>query len=306
MFEATDSDTGEPVVVKRTHPTLVSRKIHHSVEIRIRLQAELRGRIEDTRHLVRLHLLTEPDNFDWYFGDDPGEQYSVQVEDRAKGIPLVGGISDLVRGHPVALPLNLFALHPSKAFVSSGYEHPSMAALAVIERIYEEGYLAQDLGPQNVFYSPASRESVVIDLGTLREPSEATRRRPAFDLNDILFDLFRLYSTPDPPPRHAAQFAQNRESGLSGTLERKTETLSREFADADAGRAEISLQILSTIAERGYDSPALFRSDFREYLAAADSADRDSAVEQAWHEALQRLRSPYWEKYLFDADIELD
>ncbi len=168
------------------------------------------------------------------------------------------------------------------------------------------GYLAQDLGPQNVFYSPGSGTSRVIDLGTLREPSQATRRRPPFDLNDVLFDIFRLYTTPDTPPRDAAQFAQTKESRLSGTVERKAEALSREFAVADAGRAEAAMKILSTIGERGYDSCGWFREDFRDYLAAAESADRDSAAEEAWREAVRGLRSPYWKKYLFDADRELN
>ena len=305
VFSATDSDTGKPVVVKRPHPTLVSRKMHRSVENRTQLQAELRGRIEGTGNLARLHLLTEPHNFDWYFGDDPGDKYSVLVEDRAVGIPLVGGVSDLVRGHPIALPLNLFALHPSMEIMSSGYEHPSMAALAVIERLYEEGYLAQDLGPQNMFYSPGSRASVVIDLGTLTLPREATPRHPPFDLNDILFDLFRQYTTPEPPPRDRDGFIRTKEVNLSGTLERKAEETCRDYATANDGLADKALRILSRIGRREYSSPSEFREDLQDYLADALATGKDEVTEQAWFEALQGLKSPYWKKYLFDADLEL-
>ena len=305
VFAATNTDSGEPVVVKRPHPSLVSRNMHRDVETRTLLQAELRIRMGNVNGLVRLLMLTEPDSFEWYFRDDPGHPYSVQVEERARGIPQVGGISDMVRGHPVGLPLNLFVLHPARSYISSGHENPVFTVLEIIERIYEMGYLAQDLGPQNVFYSPPCGTSTVIDLGTVREPSEATRRRPTFDLNDILFDVFRLYTTPEKPPRDARQFTQTRESGLSGTLERKAESLSREFAAADAGRAEAALRILSTIGERGYASPNQFRTDFQNYLAATESMDRDPAAEEAWHQAIQELRSPYWKKYLFDADSEL-
>ena len=305
VFAAMDIQSGEPVVVKRAHPSLVSRNMHRDVEARTLLQADLRTRMGNVNGIVRLRMLTEPDSFAWYFGDDPGHPYSVQVEDRAKGIPLVGGISDRVRGHPVGLPLNLFVLHPARSYISYGHENPVFTVLGIIKRIYEMGYLAQDLGPQNVFYSPASGASRVIDLGTVREPSEDTRRRPAFDLNDILFDIFRLYSTPDMPPRDAVQFAQTGDSGLSGTLERKAESLSRKFSATSAGRAEASLNILSAIGERGYVSLNQFRTDFQHYLAATESMDRNPATEEAWHQAIQELRSPYWKKYLFDADSEL-
>ena len=305
VFAATDTESGEPVAIKRPHPTLVSRNIHRDVESRALLQAETRTRFESVSGLLRLHMLTEPDSFSWYFGDDLDHLYTVQVEERARGIPLVGSVSDMVRGHPVALPLNLFVLHPSKSYLSYGYENPVLTILDIIERFYEAGYLAQDLGPQNVFYSPGSGTSVVIDLGTLREPSEATRRRPAFDLNDILFDIFRLYTTPDKPPADAAGFSQAREFRLSGTLERKAETLSKEFSAADAGRAEAALRILSAIGERSYDSPALFGSHLREYLSAAQPSDEDIPAENVWRDALRALRAPYWKKYLFDADDEL-
>ena len=305
VFAATDIESGESVVVKRPHRSLVSRNMHRDVEARTLLQVELRSRLREANGLVRLRMLTEPDSFAWYFGDDSSHPYSVQVEERAKGIPLVGGISDMVRGQPVGLPLNLFVLHPARSYISCGHENPVFTVLRIIERVYDMGYLAQDLGPQNVFYSPASGASRVIDLGTVREPSEATRRRPAFDLNDILFDIFRLYATPEMPPRDTAQFAQASESGLSGPLERRAETLSRKFSATSAGRAEASLNILSAIGERGYASPNQFRTDFQNYLSAAESMDRHLAAEEAWRQAIQELRSPYWKKYLFDADSEL-
>jgi serine/threonine protein kinase len=305
VFAATDTESGEPVVVKRPHPTLVSRNMHGDVEKRTLLQADIRTRIGDMAGLVKLHRLTERDSFGWYFGDDLDNPYSVQVEERAKGLPLVGGVSDLVRGHPVGLPLNLFVLHPSREYIGRGYSNPALSAVGIIGRFYEEGYLAQDLGPQNVFFSPASGTSRVIDLGTLREPSVATARRPAFDLNDILFDVFRLYTTPEDPLREPERFAQTREFRLSGTLERKTETLSKEYAMADARRADSALKILSAVGRREYDSPARFKADFRDYLAEAESVKRDADAEEAWRAELRELRSPYWKKYLFDADTEL-
>ena len=302
-FSAVDAESGEPVVVKRPHPSFVSRNAHRDIEARTLLQAELRIRMGDVNGLVRLRMLTERDRFAWYFGDDPGRPYLVQVEERARGIPLLGGVSDMVRGHPVALPLNLFVLHPARACIPPGHENPVFTVLDVIRRVHETGCLAQDLGPQNVFYSPLSGRSRVIDLGAVSEPAEATRRRPALDLNDVLFDIFRLYTTPEKPPGDAARFTQAREFRVSGALERRAESFSAEFTAVEAGRAEAALKILSTIGERGYGSTARFEADFRDYISAAEPPD--SAAEDAWREAAQALKSPYWSKYLFEADSEL-
>ena len=306
VFAARDSQTGDPVVVKRPHPALVSRNIHRDVERRTLLHAEMRMRNGDLPGLVRLHVLTAPDSFAWYFDDNPGRPYSVQVEERARGIPLVGGVSDIVRGHPVGLPLNLFVLHLAVAHIGSDYTNPALTALAIVERFYEEGYLVQDLGPQNVFYSPGSGASKIIDLGTLRGPSQATSRRPPFDLNDVLFEIFESYTTPESPPRDPARFAQIRETRLSGTLERKAEALAKEYATApNPEQADAAQRILFRIAGRDYISPAGFRADFEAYLMAAKSVERDRAAGEAWIQALQELRSPYWKKYLFDAENEL-
>ncbi len=304
-FGATDTESGKPVVVKRPHPTLVSRRIHRDLESRTLLQAEMRTRIGNLSGLTQLHILTEPASFAWYFGDHLAEPYSVQVEERAGGIPLMGGVSDMVKGHPVALPLNLFVLHPHPKRIHPDYVNPAITALAIIERFYEEGYLADDLGPQNIFYSPGSARSKVIDLGALRKPSEATSRRPPFDLNDILFDIFRRYATPKPTPRDPAHFGLVREVPLSGSLERKAEAISREYAASDTRKTAPALNILSRIGQRDYIAPAQFRADLQAYLAASERADRDSVTEKAWRQARETLKSAYWKKYLFDAESEL-
>ncbi len=303
-FEATDADTGDQVVVKRPHPSLVSRYMHRTVEARTLLQAEMRTRVGDANGLVRLRLVAEADSFSWYFGDDLGHPYIALVEERAEGVPLMGGISDMVRGHPVSLPLNLFALFPPANCGFRQLENPARAVLDIIERFYELGFLAEDLGPQNVFYSPYSRASKVIDLGALRKPSEGTSRHPPFDLNDALFDVFRFYTTPDTPPRDPADFERTREIRVSGSLERKAETLSKEYAMSDSAGTETALKILSRVARREFKTTAQFRLDFTEYLAALDSRPSDAVAEKAWLEAARRLKSPYWGKYLFDPDIE--
>ena len=302
-FEATDTRTREPVVVKRPHPALVSRNIYRHVQERALLQARTRSRLQDLRGLVKLRLVTNADSFSWYFGDDLGYAYIAMVEERAEGVPLVGGVSDMVRGHPVSLPLNLFVLFPPANYGRRQLMNPALTVLDIIERFHELGFLAEDLSPQNVFYSPASRFSKVIDLGALRKPSAGTSRHPRFDLNDVLFDTFRFYTTPDPPPRDPAGFERTREIRVSGTLDRKAETLSKEHSMSDRAGAETALKILSKIARREFETTAQFKFDFLEYLAATESQPRSPVEEEAWLEAFQRLKSPYWRKYLFNPDM---
>ena len=291
-FGARDRVSGDAVVVKRAHPSLVSRGIHDDVERRVALQAALRAQVGDFEGLPRLIALTEPDGFGWFFGDDLGYAYSVLVEERAVGVPLIGSVADQVRGHPVGLPMNLYALHPSASRLARGFKNPSLTALAVIERTLELGWLAGDLGPRNVFYDPESGKATVIDLGNLRRPTAPTARRAAYDLNDVLFEFFQFYATPDATPESASAFAAVSERRLSGSLERMAEGLGRAYdgvAQGDAARA-----ILERIGRRGYSDVSEFRGDFGAYLATVPAAG-----DGVWEDAAAGMRGEWWGRFLF-------
>ena len=306
VFAATDLESGDDCVVKRPHPTLVSRNIHDDVERRMTLQAELRSKGVGIAGLSRLIAVTDPDRFIGYFGDDLRNAYRVQVEERATGIPLLGSIGDQVRGYPVGLPLNLFALHPSTGCLARNIEEPSLAVLRVIEQCFELGYLAGDLGPRNLFYTPGTGDSTVIDLGSLRREVTEGRRRRAVDINDILFEFFQFYSTPDALPASAEDFAQIREQRHSGTLERMAQSMIDTYSDVrSADQRDAAQEILSRIAHRSYQSVSDFRTDYTVYLSASESRPRGPINERAWSSALRGLRYVYWTKYLFDADSEL-
>ena len=306
VFATTDMQTGASCVVKRPHPSLISRNIHDDVERRITLQAELRTEEGEIDCLPRLIAVTIPDRFEWYFGDDLGHAYSVQVEERATGVPLLGSIGDQVRGHPVGLPLNLFGLHPSTIHLERDLEHPSLTVLGVIERCLELGILAGDLGPRNLFYSPGSGAATVIDLGALRRPVSEGPRARALDINDILFEFFQFYATPDSFPTSAQGFTVVSEQRHSGTLERMALSLAETYARATEGEQRDSAEvIMQAIARRSYQSVADFRSDFLAYLSATASRLRTPSADEAWTAALDGLRETYWTKYLFDAESEL-
>ena len=306
VFAATDLETGDECVVKRPHPSLISRNIHDDVERRMSLQAGLRTDESILAVLPELFAMTVPDKFEWYFNDDPGNPYSVQVERRARGIPLLGSIGDQVRGHPVGLPLNLFALHPSTAHLDRNIEDPSLTALRVIRRCFELGFLAGDLGPRNLFYSPGTGDATVIDLGALRRPEPEGARRRALDINDILFEFFQFYTTPDSLPSSPEAFAQVREQRNSGTLERMARSMAETYSAAsEGGQRDAAEIILNKISQRLYQSVEDFRSDFEAYLSSAASRARHPSNDEAWRSALDGLRDSYWTKYLYDANIEL-
>jgi len=306
VFAATDLDTGAKCVVKRPHPSLISRNFHDDVERRIALQAQLRSEDEAIPGLPKLLAVTVPDTFGWYFGDDLGNSYVVQVEERAAGIPLLGSVGDQVRGHPVGLPLNLFALHPSTQHLERGLASPALSVLDIIERCLDSGHLAGDLGPRNLFYSPGTGRATAIDLGALRRPEPGSRRSAPLDLNDILFEFFQFYTTPYGLPPSSEGYTEVVEKRLVGRLERMTTSLLDEYATLTAGgQRESAETILNAVSERRYQSVGEFRTDFETYLSETAEAPRSDTSDSAWSSALNGLREPYWDKYLFDAESEL-
>ena len=306
-FLASDSlgEVGE-AVVKRPHPSLVSRGLHDDVERRMAAQARFR-REHNPESLPRLLALTRADGFAWHFGDDLGSPYMALAEERARGVPLIGGVADEALGRPVGLPMSLFALH-RPTWARTRAESPALVALGVIERCAERGLLALDLGPRNVFYAPADARTTVIDLGNLAEPRAATRRREALDVNDVLLEFFAAYTTPNGAPRTAAEYLSIREVRLSGGIERRSRALADEFAARAAPRrADGARRILDRLARRAYESPTDFRADFLAYSQASDDESSwDETQIQAWREALGWLRAPHWRKFAFDAAAEVE
>ena len=306
VFAATDVESGLPCVVKRPHPSLISRNIHDDVERRMSLQAELRSEGGVWAGLPGLLTVTAPDAFGWYFGDDLSNSYAVQVEERAVGIPLLGSVADQVRGHPVGLPLNLFILHPSTMHIERCIENPTLTVLRIIEQCLELGLLAGDLGPRNLFYSPGTGRATVIDLGALRRPEPKSARSPEFDLNNILFEFFQFYTTPAEHPTSSDDYTRVSEHRLVGSLERMVQSMVEKYSALTNSQQRDSAQtILTGLAERRYQSVGEFRTDFEVYLEEAVREPPSEYVNGAWSTAVERLREPYWTKYLFHADSEL-
>ena len=78
---------------------------------------------------------------------------------------------------------------------------------------------------------------------------------------------------------------------------------------ADAGCQAAAMEVIGKVKDRAYSSLGDFRTDLNAYLEAVVErnlalSNRDQ-TEQAWTEALDWLRADYWNRFSFDADIEL-
>ena len=99
---AADRETGQPVVVKRPAPQAISRRQHEAIEAPHRPAAGKRrpgraGRRAAAAGAAGRHSAAAHDDF---FGDQLGETYTVIVQERAGGIPLLGDMMARVRAYP--------------------------------------------------------------------------------------------------------------------------------------------------------------------------------------------------------------
>ncbi|MDP6511919.1 MAG: hypothetical protein QF878_01835, partial [SAR202 cluster bacterium] len=209
VFAGRNRDTGADVVLKRPHPTLVSRNQHHDVEATthdlVRIRSELGGEIA---HVPSLLGVSGPKNHDSLFGDSLGNEYTVTVESRARGVPLVGSVVDGLRKHPIGLPMNLFCLSSLQPHAIRGETPLLLDILETVGVFYEVGYLLMDMRPQNVFYAPETGEVSIIDVGDFRAPREATQRHPPLDIHEMLLDLLRWHLPANDPPLEMDSWTQ--------------------------------------------------------------------------------------------------
>ena len=304
-FAATDTRTGAPVVVKRPHPMLIARRQHDAVERRIAKVINLRERLGDALpHTAGILAYTERANHDAYFGDTLGEHYTVTVEERAAGVPLVGSAIDGIKRHPIGLPQNLFALHPV-------IEHELRGRFSIVRDILEvaaafddAGALILDMRPQNIYFDPASAAITVIDIGGVTEATTSSGSRTPLDLHDFYLEIFKWYIPHSPPPTDAdgyrspigmetiPMFNQN----LDAMIRRHTKA-------ADTPHNAAALDILHKVKSRAYTNISAFRREFDALLTLLEAhytaLSQSEPVRQAWRDALHLLTADYWRKFQF-------
>ena len=308
VFAATDLETGDQVVLKRPHPTLVVRDQHGDVEEQTFRMSDLRAALgADVPHVARLVGVSSTAEHAAYFGDSLANKYTVTVEERVGGVPLVGNVVDGLIGHPIGVPLNLFCLYP----LVTPPEHDAASVvtdvLSVVDKFHQAGVLLMDLRPQNVFYAPGTSEVTIVDIGAIRPVAVGTSRRAGVDIHDLFLGLFRWYSTPDGPPGDSQEWGRADELELPPAFDSAVARLARLYESVQhPPERDGALRILRRIAGREYGGVGEFADDLGRFLKLrAASLRGDSAASEAWQTALQMLERPYWARYLFDPATEL-
>ena len=307
-FAATDRRTGAPVVVKRPHPMLIARAQHDAVERRIAKVVALRERLGDALpHVAKMLAYTEPANHDAYFGDALKEEYTVVIEARAAGIPLVGSAIDGIKRHPIGIPQNIFAVHPVVAHPRRGRFSIARDIIEVAEAFHHAGALILDLRPQNIYFAPANAAITVIDIGGVTEPRPADGRRPPLDLHDFYLELFKWYIPHSAPPTDAEAYRQPVGMETVPMFRQNLDAMIRQHSEtADEPCKIAALDILHKVKARAYPDIHAFKQDIEAYLSLLDEKyarlSQCESIAQAWTEALQLLTADYWRKFLFHPD----
>ena len=308
VFAATDSATGDAVVVKRPHPMLILRGQHGAVERRMASAIALRERLGDTLPCVAKMIgYSQPACHDEHFGDALGEPYSVIVEERARGIPLVASAVDGIKRHPIGLPQNLFAIHPITPHLERS-RFSILRDLLEVGRAFEHaGALILDMRPQNIYFHPGSATLTVIDIGGVTEPQPASGRKPPLDLHNFYLELFKWYIPHTTPPPQATGYAQPIGMETIPMFNQNLDTMIRQHTDAPGGDwHEAVINILRKVKARGYPGFDAFAADFEALLdllnARYERLSNCEGVRKSWQEAAEWLTADYWRKYQFDAD----
>ncbi len=323
---AVDRETGGQVVLKRPVPQMIKLNQHGGAESRTeRLLQAHQELVPSVGGIIPILGYTEPANHDEFFGDSLGHEYRVTVEERAKGIPLLGDHMARITGVPIGAGQNLFALHPLGQTAGQP-AFPVQQQLLDVEQVFlNAGYLLLDLRPQNIYYQPAAAATVVIDCGALEslnqeqnEDSAGNRRRTApKDINDFCLEMLKFYTTPQRPPEEAASYRDpyglrpivRFEDELAELEAAFNESNAEQDQALDNGCRAAALVIINNVRNRSYSGLDVFRKDLDTYLQEVQQRNQGLPnhlqAKGAWHEACEWLRADYWRKYLFEPEVEL-
>ncbi len=308
---ATDRETGELVAIKRPVPQAISRKQHEAIEARTVRLIEAFQAVGPTHGLAAPLLgYAERAVHNDFFGDDLGEEYTVMVQGRAQGIPLLGDMMSRITGVPIGAGQNLFAIFPLVRPAGQPAFPVHNQLLALEQTFWDAGYVLLDLRPQNVFFQPGSGLTQVIDTGALAKlGDDAPRGRPPFDANDACLEMLKFYTSPEEPPAAAAGYRDARGIRPIVNLQQELDDMARGMRGAAGAVEAAGMAILEKIGARSYTGYVDFGDDLNTYLGEAlgrnEALPGWAAARESWLEALQWLRGDHWTRFLFDAEAEL-
>lgn len=311
-----DTSTGQEVVIKRPVPQMISRRMHASVEQRtertIRLHEELANSIPQVCPMLGY---TEQASHDAFYGDDLGQEYRVTISQRAPGIPLIGDPRARILRVPIGLGQNLFCLFPMHLVESDDPFPVQRQLLDAEEQFYRAGYVLLDLGPQNVFFSPAAGQISIIDPGALLdgENDRTPVGRAPQDIHDFFLEVLKYYTAFQSPPTDVSGYRDPFNLRPVVNFEQELDEMARGLSGEPSATdecKETGLAVIGKVRERGYTSFGDFRSD---YMALLESLRKRNLAtpnldqaRNAWNDALELLREDHWARYVFDADTEVN
>lgn len=308
---ATDLETGAEVAVKRPVPQAVSRKQHGAIEARTGRLLQAYDQAGDADGLLAPILgYTETTIHDEYFGDALGEPYTVFVQGRAPGIPLLGDMMSRITGVPIGAGQNLFAMFPLEQ-PEGVPRFPVHNQVLDLEQAYlDSGYILLDMRPQNIFFRPGSGRIQVIDSGALAGVDDpAPRGRPPLDVNDACLELLKFYTTAESPPQDAAGYRDARGIRPILDVQQELNEMRRGLVGLDDNIAALGNVMLEKIGGREYTDYRQFGADLNAWLEAIYQHNRAApdfeSARLAWREAMEWLRGDYWTRFKFDANTEL-
>ncbi len=308
---AVDRETGLLVVIKRPVPQAISRNQHDAIDARTEKTLQAYQEVGNSTNLISPIVgYTDRAVHDDVFGDELGKEYRVLVEERARGIPLLGDMMSKFKGVPIGAGQNLFTLFPLVQ-PPEVPAHPVHNQLLDLEEVYlKAGYIILDLRPQNIFYQPGNGRMVLIDTGALaRLDGDAPRGRPPFDVNDACLEILKFYTTPEEPPADPSGYREARGIRPIVDIGEELDEMARDLAESAPPVAEACQVVLDKIRARSYTGYTQFRADLTAYLdrISERNAALANATEtgQVWQEAAHWLKEDYWRGFLFDPDPEL-
>lgn len=308
---AIDLESGQQVALKRPVPQVISRNQHHAIEARTDRMVQAYEEVRPSPELVAPILgCTDREVHDNYFGDDLREKYTVVVQERARGIPLLGDMMSKITGVPVAAGQNLFAMFPLVRNLGIP-EFPIQNQLLDLQQVYlNAGYVILDLRPQNIFFQPGSGKISVIDTGALTvADNQVPRGRPPYDVNDACLELLKFYTTPEEPPQQADKYGEVRGIRPIINLREEVEAMGDTLAQSGGSIETLGQVILEKISSRVYINCGQFRKDLNAYSQAIRHRNNGLPSLQtsmdAWLEAFEWLRQDYWQRFLFNPAEDL-
>ncbi len=308
---ATDLETGAEVALKRPVPQAVSRKQHGAIEARTGRLLQAYDQAGDAGGLLAPILgYTETTIHDGYFGDGLGEPYTVFVQGRAPGIPLLGDMMSRITGVPIGAGQNLFAMFPLEQAVNAP-RFPIHNQLMELEQAFlDSGYILLDMRPQNIFFLPGAGRIQVIDTGALAGVDDPPPRgRPPLDVNDACLELLKFYTTADSPPQDASGYRDARGIRPIVNVQQEVNEMRRGLSGLEDNVAAPGSIMLEKIVARAYTDYRQFGADLNAWLEAISERNQAApdfeSARLAWREALEWLRGDYWTRFRFDANTEL-